>query len=196
MRAGVRQIDLLNTFAHRYRAIPLYLLYNHFDSCNPTDYWHCCKPFDVEQFGCTLVPSWRIDCAISQRGQRTFPAIHVGASSLPWRCVFDCDHPEKYLASLTMDSTRVHPTQIARSKDMQVDDVPSRFPELLQIDMPDSLLQMTEPLSTAVLDELLNKTGGQSENSARDISNPEHELLYPRKLLIVDYDGTTDESYT
>ena len=53
---GVRQIDLLDAFARQYRAIPLYLLFNHFDSGNPAAYWHCCKPFDIEQLGCTLVP--------------------------------------------------------------------------------------------------------------------------------------------
>lgn len=37
--SGVRQIDLLRDFAHQYHAIPLYLLYNHFDSATPSRYW-------------------------------------------------------------------------------------------------------------------------------------------------------------
>ena len=53
---GVRQIDLLDAFAHQYRAMPLYLLHNHFNSGNPNSYWHCCKSFDIEQLACTPGP--------------------------------------------------------------------------------------------------------------------------------------------
>ena len=191
--SGVRQIDLLDAFAHQYRAIPLYLLYNHFHSGNPTAYWRCCKPFDIEQLGCTLVPSWKIDRAISRRGHRTFTAVHATAPSRPWRCAFDCDHPERQLTALAMDPARELPTQFAEPDDARADP-PDPYPELLRIDLPDFLLQTTKSLSTAALDQLRRQMDEQPDSGPRGKSVSESESLYPRKLLIVDYAEPADES--
>ena len=85
------QMNTLENYARKSRAIPLYLLFNHVDYrvLNPS-YWHCCQPRDERQFGCTLVPSWRIREAISNHGCRTFGYIHSDRAALPWRCAFDC----------------------------------------------------------------------------------------------------------
>ena len=104
-------------------------------SGNPAAYWHCCKPFDIEQLGCTLVPSWKIDRAIRRRGQRTFTAIHGTAPSRPWRCAFDCDHPERQLTALAADPESDLPVEFARPEDAQAH-APDRYPEPLRINLP------------------------------------------------------------
>ena len=191
---GIRQIDLLNTFAHQYRAIPLYLLYNfnHCDSADLNRYWHCCKALEVEQLGCTLVPSWKIDHAIKWRGQRTFTAVHANGPSRPWRCAFDCDNPERQLTELAMGSEQGLPTQVRNSGDAWVDAL-CPYPKCMQLNLPDFLFQTTEPLSTTVLDELRTKIDKQSGNTIRGKLSSNHDPLYPRKLFIVDYADTTDE---
>ena len=189
---GVRQIDLLDAFAHQYRAIPLYLLYNHFDSGNPIAYWRCCKAFDIEQLGCTLVPSWKIDRAISRRGQRTFTAIHATHPSRPWRCAFDCDRPEGQLMELAIDPASELPVQVAGPDDARAD-APGPYPELLRIDLSDSLLHETEALSTATLDQLRRQMDEQPDSAPQDKRVLESESLYPRKLLILDYAEPGDD---
>lgn len=101
----ISQLDLLESFAWKRGCIPLYLLYNYTDL--KTDelarYWHCSQQPCQEQLGCTLVPSWRIREALKHRGQRKFREIHRIESSsttrkgdaLPWRCVFDCNDPNR-----------------------------------------------------------------------------------------------------
>ena len=91
-RSGNRhQINILEDYAGESKAIPLYLLFNHVDDEDlKAEYWHCCQQADKRQFGCTLVPSWRIRDAISKRGYRTFDYIHSDRAALPWRCAFAC----------------------------------------------------------------------------------------------------------
>ena len=84
------QIDVLEMYAQSVCAIPLYLLYNYVDLVNLQPYWHCCKPLDQRQLGCTLVPSWKIRRASETWGCRKFDSIHESCSALPWRCLFDC----------------------------------------------------------------------------------------------------------
>jgi len=84
------QIDVLERYAFKCDAIPLYLLYNYIDAsinrCH--QYWHCCKELDKTQFGCTLVPSWHIRSVIISR--QNFCHAHESSAALPWRCAFDC----------------------------------------------------------------------------------------------------------
>ena len=88
--SGPFQIDILEEFSGSVGAIPLYLLYNHADLDDTFHYWHCCQCADKGQLGCTLVPSWIIREAISNRGHRDFNSIHASCAALPWRCLFDC----------------------------------------------------------------------------------------------------------
>ena len=86
-----RQIDVLEMYAHRIGAIPLYLLYNYVDSFNSQMTWHCRRQPDRTQMGCTLVPSCRIHDVLSwPRGRRNFDGIHIFADAVPWRCILDC----------------------------------------------------------------------------------------------------------
>ena len=98
--SGPFQIDILEEFSGSVGAIPLYLLYNHADLDDTFPYWHCCQCADKGQLGCTLVPSWIIREAISNRGHRDFNSIHASCAALPWRCLFDC--PEGRVQQLSM----------------------------------------------------------------------------------------------
>ena len=102
-RGNDRQIDRLDHHARDVNAIPLYLFYNDVDNAEASSCWHCCQQTcDERQTGCTLVPSWCVRAALSQRGSRTFCGVHRCSdppmrlnrteSALPWRCFFDCSN--------------------------------------------------------------------------------------------------------
>ncbi len=88
------QLEILEDYAESVCAVPLYLLYNYvcWDDLQPC--WHCRERFsvDIEQLGCTVVPSRIIRRAICKRGRRNFDWIHKSCAALPWRCLFDCPH--------------------------------------------------------------------------------------------------------
>jgi len=84
------QIDILEEYAAKSKAVPLYLLYNYVsDPINRCPCWHCCrKAHDETQLGCTLVPSWHIRDVIAYH--QNFRHAHENSAALPWRCAFDC----------------------------------------------------------------------------------------------------------
>ncbi len=85
------QIDLLREYGRINRAAPLYCLYNHTDSANCCDHWHCCtKPADLKELGCTVSPLRNIQQAIDQWGGKNFHSIHKNESTLPWKCLVSC----------------------------------------------------------------------------------------------------------
>ena len=94
--SGRYQIDVLEGYAKRVGAVPLYLLYNYMKPPDFQPYWHCCEPLDERQLGCTLVPSWDIRRAIETWGCRKFRSIHESSAALPWRCLFDCPKGRDY----------------------------------------------------------------------------------------------------
>lgn len=186
---GARQIDLLENFARQYHAIPLYLLYNHYDSNNWDSYWHCCKVLDIEQLGCTLVPSWKIKRAINERGQRKFTAIHASANVRPWRCVFDCDQAEQQIKQFVTSHKQELPIQ-GRESDSAPTAELNWYPELLSIDWIEFLSMDTGPLSSVVLGSLRKQIERHTDNTRlKEGEKP----IYPRKLLIVDYSSAVEE---
>ena len=90
VKSGSSQLDILDEYSQKKRAIPFYLLYNYVRRNDIQPYWHCCQCSDDRQMGCTMVPSWVIRQAISKHGQRNFNSIHTSCAALPWRCLFDC----------------------------------------------------------------------------------------------------------
>ena len=164
--------------------VPAYLLYNH-EAPLPshTPHWHCCKAYDPEQLGCTLVPTWCIRQAIRFRGGRTFPAIHAHPPTRPWRCVFDCHKPMEQADDLAL--SRPEP-RVRHDKVMFHRQRPDW---ILTDDEPfDSLFEIREPLSTEDLNRLLT----------RPVEPPDeylgHQgLTYPRRVLAVDVADSTKE---
>lgn len=51
------QVDILIDYAKANNAVPLYCLYNATDEPHPERYWHCNRPFEREQLGCTVAPA-------------------------------------------------------------------------------------------------------------------------------------------
>ena len=93
------QIDLLERFAHRHGAIPLYCLYNFSDHVDPQIHWHCCqRPFQVEQLGCTVTASLNVRLSINKWGTRNLSDIHKYQNTIPWRCLAMCPNIQSFLA--------------------------------------------------------------------------------------------------
>ena len=87
--AKVPQIDILDRYASRNAATPLYCFYNFVD--RPIRHeWHCTLPIDEVQLGCTVTPSSTVRAALSMKGHRNFSAIHGDSRTLPFRCLWRC----------------------------------------------------------------------------------------------------------
>lgn len=113
------QIEILEKYAKKNRAIPLYCFYNYnyLDSSSLISYWHCNLPYEVEQFGCTVTPSKHIHEALSKRGKRNFEFIHTFDSTKPWRCLVCCPLMRQVYqtgsvtdTSLDFENVNVYPT--------------------------------------------------------------------------------------
>jgi hypothetical protein len=85
-----RQVEILIDYAKANQAVPLYCLYNATDESHPERYWHCNRPFELEQLGCTVAPAHAVRRSLSTRGQRTFQGVHTYPNVLPWRCLVHC----------------------------------------------------------------------------------------------------------
>ena len=168
--SGTFQIDKLESFARWWGAAPAYLLYNHkrpAPSLHPPQ-WHCCRAYDPEQLGCTLVPAWRIRDAIRFRGQRTFRALHAYPPTRPWRCVFDCHSPMEQMDQLALarPEPRVEYGKVAFDR---------QRPDWIRTDTEafDALFDIREPLSAAELNRRLARSTGSCGEHLED-----GELLY------------------
>ena len=95
------QIQRLERFARRARAVPLYCFYNNVDTALATRYWHCRvypnRPDDIRQMGCTVVPLDAVQEVHKPRRRKDFCAIHRDKRSMPWRCLF---HPSCLASAL------------------------------------------------------------------------------------------------
>ena len=87
--AKVPQIDILDRYASRNAATPLYCFYNFVDRPIGRE-WHCPLPKDEEQLGCTVTPSSVVRAALSTKGRRNFSAIHDDYRTVPFRCLWRC----------------------------------------------------------------------------------------------------------
>ena len=86
---NVQQIDRLDTYARKVRALPLYCLYNHSDFAEHQVHWRCAqRPFDENDLGCTVAPSRTIRRLV--RGQKNFRYLHTYGRAIPWRCLVSC----------------------------------------------------------------------------------------------------------
>ena len=96
-----KQIDLLERYAQRNRAAPLYCLYNFSEDANELQHWHCCNGLpNLRELGCTVTPSSNIREAICKPGTKNFGFIHLKSNTLPWRCLVAC--PRVWQSLLTM----------------------------------------------------------------------------------------------
>ena len=87
---GVLQADLLERYARRRNAIPLYCFYNYDDGLTPGDCWNCPLPPDLSQLGCTVTALDVVKRVIPKRRPKTMRALHADRRSIPWRCLLKC----------------------------------------------------------------------------------------------------------
>lgn len=85
-----RQVDILEKFATANQAIPLYCFYNSIDAADYEPYWHCQRPREPRQLGCSIAPLHVVKAALEKKGARNFDWIHRQKHSLPWRCLMRC----------------------------------------------------------------------------------------------------------
>lgn len=110
---GRLQLDILRTYASANRAIPLYCLYNHALKPRYDDYWHCHRPIDPRQLGCSIAPLRVVEKALRRRGARCFEWIHRKENVLPWRCLVRCPAFVEFFSGVTVASRRLMLTQAA-----------------------------------------------------------------------------------
>ena len=101
IRGAEFQIDVLEQFARKARAIPLYCFYNNVHDALAARHWHCLsslqQPDDIRQMGCTLVPLDVIQVVHEPYHRKNFTAVHRDQRSIPWRCLF---HPNCLVAKI------------------------------------------------------------------------------------------------
>lgn len=88
-KGNVQQIDLLENYAKKVRALPIYCLYNYCDNVDSQGHWPCrLRPFEEKDLGCTVVPSRTIRGLV--RGYKNFNYLHRFGGAVPWRCLASC----------------------------------------------------------------------------------------------------------
>jgi hypothetical protein len=95
---GRYQIEILNDYAKRVRAAPIYCFYNFAPYVMN---WNCGLTRDETQLGCMVAPAVVVEQALHLRGCRDFGWLHTQPESVPWRCLLRCprDHHHKYDAN-------------------------------------------------------------------------------------------------
>ena len=180
------QLDKLERFARQLHALPLYLLYNHSNTAQPSKHWHCSQPFAVRQLGCTLVPSWHIRCMICRRRRRSFDLAHNVSQSRPWRCAFDCPDAETSLIQMAFRTRHRDPnTPHAghRQYDWPFEPMEDAWPERL---FRKSMTQLTRKDVDQIRTELSEVDRTFATDAEPGSFRSGERWLYPARLLIVD----------
>lgn len=97
---SVYQIDLLERYARKNRAIPLYCLYNYrdFDFAQVSSAWRCCAQQDEELLACTVTPLSVVRSAANQYGCSNFEFVHSDSKTIPWGCLAKCVRVRRWYA--------------------------------------------------------------------------------------------------
>ena len=124
------QIERLEQFARKARAIPLYCFYNNVDPALASRKWHCLvhrkQPDDLRQMGCTIVPLDAVQVVHRPHHRKHFSAVHHDARSIPWRCLFHsnclvaCVHgrPDYRKGLMAGQHLRDNPTSLPRGQSL------------------------------------------------------------------------------
>ena len=191
-RKCAEQLDKLEQFAQQFCALPFYLLYNHSSMVQPSKHWHCVQPFEEEQLGCTLVPSWHIRRMILHRRPRDFDLAHKISQSLPWRCAFDCPAAEALLYQMTFSRRHCDPNEPSdreasgtRQHDGYIESLQAAWPEWL---FHKSMTQLTVEDIDRIRSELTEVKRYSARDAMRETTGSDYDgsTLYPSRLLIVD----------
>ena len=163
---SVSQIDLLERFAARHGAIPLYCLYNYTDNAESSKHWHCCqRPFQEEELGCTITPSSNIKRAIHLWGAKNFDFVHSQIDTIPWRCLALCPRVRALFHQGQVGMSQ-HPIPLFGASPRLY----SQLPDRLRVER-----ESVPRRSRGVL---------QSEELDRDLYDP--EVGFPRRISVLE----------
>lgn len=183
---SAEQLDKLERFARQLHALPLYLLYNHSDAARHSKHWHCLQPFDVDQLGCTLVPSWHIRCMIDRPPPRGFDSANSVSQSRPWRCAFDCPYAEEELMQMAFRNRQRDPNTPRaghRQYNWPFEPMEDAWPaELFQT----SRTTLTRKDVDQIRGELSEVNRSVAEFPPDRVFRSDERWLYPARLLMVD----------
>ena len=167
---GIPQIDLLETYARKVTAIPLYCLYNYAQNPIPSQHWHCSFPYDEKQLGCTVTPSKIIRQAMSVRGCRNFNHIHTQNETIPWSCLLKCPNILQIYAGVFAN------TPFENVK------VYSKLPESIVAAMDEGVLTISPESYPSIK---VRELGDISETNIGYFTDKEEIRIVPRKVLII-----------
>ena len=185
-RKCVSQLRKLERFARQLHALPLYLLYNHSNTAQHPEHWHCPLDFDVGQLGCTLVPSWHIRQMIYCPPPRNFDLAHRFSQSRPWRCAFDCPDAETTLRQMGFRAGHRSPDTPLdghRQYNWPFEPMEAGWPEWL---FRTSKTQLTRKDVDRIRSDLSEFNRFVADDTPRESIGSEERWLYPARLLIVD----------
>ncbi len=130
-KSNVQQIDLLERYARKVRALPIYCLYNYSNNVNSEGHWRCClRPFEEKDMGCTVVPSRTIGKLV--RGCKNFNHLHRFGGAIPWRCLASCPRLRRLLwQQPTAEKRALSPEFLAEFVDF-----PCFYPQLPNLPRP------------------------------------------------------------
>ena len=102
---GSKQIHLLENFAHRNVATPVYCFYNYVENPDRKRHWHCRhKSFNQEELGCTVTPLRNVAKSLKIRGARNFRWIHEREQTVPLSCLASRASVENLIAVVETQS--------------------------------------------------------------------------------------------
>ena len=181
-----RQLDKLERFARQFHALPLYLLYNHSNTAQCSEHWHCSQPFALGQLGCTLVPSWHIRRMTRRPPPRNFDFAHNVRQSKPWRCAFDCPDAETSLIQMAFRTRHRSPSTLLdgyAQYDWPFEPMEAGWPERL---FDPSMTQLTTNDLDQIRIELFESNRFAAKDAPGDFIRSNERWLYPARFLVVD----------
>ena len=127
---NVLQIDLLDKYAKKQKAVPIYCLYNFVERNDYHPFWHCGRRLARKQLGCSVTPSFLIRKFIKTKPKKTsFDDIHKEKETLPWRCLtcwMTCSAPSCQQSQPAISYFR----EMSYSKELPTDFQPSNDREI------------------------------------------------------------------
>jgi hypothetical protein len=84
------QVDILERYAARQRAIPIYCFYSFLRGFPSARGAAVLPAVPIEQFGCSVAPLSTVRAAIQTRGRKRFQHLHGTGTLFPWRCLVCC----------------------------------------------------------------------------------------------------------
>ncbi|MBM0106506.1 hypothetical protein JM946_17390 [Steroidobacter sp. S1-65] len=84
---GRDQIEILQEYAAKVRAAPIFCFFNF---APHVDVFNCKRDHDETQLGCMVLPAAVVEDALRTRGRRHFGWLHAQQEAIPWRCLITC----------------------------------------------------------------------------------------------------------